>query len=733
MNDHRTAVTEVLFGADDAPFVPGAAPFADQDGGVQLRKLFGILRRRSRLIAWIAIGGTLLVLGLALFLPPRYTAKAQVLIEQPRPLHIDDRVSGQEMGPDQATIQTQVTALLSHDLLANVLAQLAVDPGFRDIQRRGHGSVPDLSTPGTTPLALEVLQRHLNVFQESVSRVISVAYTSRDPAEAAFVANKFVDYYLAAGRDRSNVAIGQSVTVLDRKIADLRAESESLRAAVVAYQSAHGLNDATKTNVIDQKLGDLNQQLSAAQSELAARRARHSELLKSRGAAGDWSPLLAGLDAQALVDLHGQILAVLAGRPDSIVGTQHSGDAGPEGPVASQPLRDKVRKALDQALLKLSHDERVASAQVAAIESRLGAVQRASDDVQLRDLVAAASSAQHRYEHMAQRRYELLEQGDDLSDSARLLSRAAVPDRPSSVNPFLFLLPGSVVFLVIGCLVALWRDRMDQGIYSENDVLSALGLRCAGFIPSSLDVVPAGWPSMGTGVSDPAYTEALRGIVVSLHLDGLRRRKPQVVLVTSSVREEGKTTLARSLAACAARMGAKVLLLGMHDQTEGGAAPAPDPLLRREAFGEMPGLSKNDRELIEAHPTGLGNGLDYLPVQRGSAAEPSSLFSVDEMSKLLRRKRSNYDLIFIDSAPVLAKAEVRLLAAIADQVILAVRWQKTRRDDARAALALLRGHGSSRAAVSAKISAVITQVDIDRQTGAVRAGALSKYGEYSAS
>jgi len=729
MNDKRTAVTQVLFGADDAPFVPDTGPFTDQDGGIRLRKLIGILRRRSRLIAWIAICGTLMIFGLALFLPPRYTAKAEILIEQPRAQRVDERVLSPEAGPDQATIQTQVTTLLSHDTIANVLAQLAADPAFRDIQRRGPGSVPDLSKPGETASAIEALQRHLNVFQESVSRVVSVAYTSKDPAEAAFVANKFADFYLAAGRDRSRLAIGQSVTVLERKIAELRAESESLRAAVVAYQNLHGLNDATKTNVIDQKLGDLNQQLSAAQSELAARRARHAELSKLRGAAGDWSPLLSGLDAQGLVDLHGQILAVLAGRQDSIVGVQHPGDAGSQGPAVSQPLRDKVRKALDQTLLKLSHDLRVAAAQVGAIEGRLGAVQRASDDVQLRDLVGAAASAQHRYERMAQRRYEMLEQGDDVSDSARLLSRAAVPDRPSSVNAFLFLLPGSIAFLVIGCLVAVLQDRLDQRIHSENDVVSALGLRCAGFVPSSPEIGPSVGPTMGAADPHAASAEALRGIVVSLHLDGLRRRKPQVILVTSSVHQEGKTTLARNLAACAARMGAKVLLLDLKDHADGEAAPGPLP--REEAFGQMPGLSKNDRALIELIPTELGHGLDYLPVQRGAAAEPSSLFSVDEMSKLLRRKRSSYDLIFIDSAPVLAKAEVRLLAVIADQVIFAVRWGKTRRDDARAALALLYGRGRTRVAMSAKISAVITQVDLGCEIGAAQAGVLSRYGEYS--
>jgi succinoglycan biosynthesis transport protein ExoP len=565
---------------------------------------------------------------------------------------------------------------------------------------------------GKNMTAIEQLERHLNVFQEAGSHVISVAYTSKNPAEAATVANKITDYYLAAGQDQSHLASDEAVTVLTHKIADLRAESESLEAAVAAYQTAHGMNDASKTNVIDQKLGDLNHQLSSTQAELAARRTRHAELLALRGARRDWAPLITGLDAQGLVDLHGQVLAVLEGRQDSIAVIPQAGEASLQNQAAWQPLRDKVRKELDQALVKLSYEKSVATAQAAAIEQRLSAVQRASDDVRLRELVAAAAAAHHRYERLVQRRDALVEQRDDVTASARLLSRAAVPHRPSSLNPLLFLAPGIVAFLMLGCLVALLRDRLDQGVYSQNDVASVLGVRCAGFVPLSRGVIPTEGTAMGTGAAAAPFTEALRGIMVSLQLVAPHKRKPQVILVTSSVSGEGKTTLALGLATCAVRMGAKVLLLDMdaHAVTDMSAVPGSWP--RREPGGGIVDLLAPDRALIEAIPTGLGMRLDYLRVWRGPAAELPSLFSGEQMSERVRRQWSDYDLIFIDSAPVLAKAEVRLLAAIADQIVFAVRWHKTRRDDARAALALLRGCGPHGADMTTAISGAITQVDL---------------------
>jgi Mrp family chromosome partitioning ATPase len=124
-----------------------------------------------------------------------------------------------------------------------------------------------------------------------------------------------------------------------------------------------------------------------------------------------------------------------------------------------------------------------------------------------------------------------------------------------------------------------------------------------------------------------------------------------------------------------------------------------------------------DRALIEVIPTGYGMQLDYLPIRRGPAGEMSPMLSGDEMSNLLRRQRISYDLIFIDSASILAKADVRLLAGIADQIVFAVRWRKTRRDEARTALALLRGCGPSGADTTTPISAAITQVDLGRKFG----------------
>lgn len=683
----------------------GADDLADADGGVPLRHLFAILRRRSRLVAWILVCGAIATAALALLLPARYTAKAQVVIEESRAPPIDQRAAGTEGGPDQASMQTQVAALSSHDLLVAVLARLSADQRFRDMRRRGAGPLPELSV-GNETRALERLERHLHVYQEAGSHVISIAYTSTNPVEAALIANKITDYYLAAGEDQSRLATNQAASAIADKLAELRKESEAHEAAVAAYQAAHGMNDAYKTNVIDQKLEDLNHQLAIAQAELAARRARHAELSAMRGARGDWQPLLGGLDTQGLLDLHGQLVAARAGRQEGVVVPPNAG-AVAAGEAAPPPLLEKVRRELNQALLKLSSDEHVAIAQVAAIEERLSAVQRASDDVQLRDLVSAAESAHRRYDRLVQRRNELLAQADDITAPARLLSWADVPHRPSSLNPMLLAAPALIALLLVAGLAALLREQLDQGIYDGSDVAAALGVRCAGLVPWSARIVS---PKVAAGASAQAtlnFAEALRGVLVSLQLVALGGRRPQVILVTSSVPGEGKTTLARGLGTCAARTGARVLLLDPNEWAEEGSPP-------RSLQGFSGGPVARTEDLPATHSAA---GLDYLPMRRAMAPESTALLSIEKVSNLLQGHRATYDLIFIDGASVLTKAEVRLLAALADQIVLAVRWRKTRRDDARAALDLLRDCGARQTRWAARISVALTQVEAPRVFG----------------
>jgi Mrp family chromosome partitioning ATPase len=201
-----------------------------------------------------------------------------------------------------------------------------------------------------------------------------------------------------------------------------------------------------------------------------------------------------------------------------------------------------------------------------------------------------------------------------------------------------------------------------------------------------------------------------------------------VILVTSSVPDEGKSTLATSLASYATRAGARVLLL---DLDISGAVAALNHLDRPN--GTMGELLDRDSIPIDTIRTQDGTELDYLPVRRGMAKDPMPLFSPDLVMAFLRRLRTSYDYIIIDSTPVLVAAEVRLLAAFADKILFVVRWGKTKRVEARRALELLLQACNTNTETADLVSAVITQVDLNkhaRRHSNDDAEAFAKYSSY---
>ena len=268
---------------------------------------------------------------------------------------------------------------------------------------------------------------------------------------------------------------------------------------------------------------------------------------------------------------------------------------------------------------------------------------------------------------------------------------------------------GTIAFFVIGCFAALILDRLDDTIRSEKDVRRILGIGCIGVVPRLAHLEPSGALRRILDVPTAPYTEALRSVMVSLQLLRPCQEAPKVMLITSSVPGEGKSTLAVSLAAYAARAGARVLLLDL-DFSEKASGHEP---YEQRLRGVMDLLAQDQLPAGTIHAADNVH-LDYLPVRRGLAADPLPLFFRDHMATLLEKLRGNYDHVFIDSAPVLAKAEVRLLAAIVDSVLFVVRWGRTPGAEVRAALDMLRGSGYPGADISGRVAAVITQVDLRR-------------------
>ncbi|MBN9561507.1 MAG: AAA family ATPase [Alphaproteobacteria bacterium] len=697
-------------------------------------------------ILTVAVTGAAAAGFAGLMIPPRYTAKAEIVIEPQQPAP----GSGQAVvvaPQDQSFVQTQIAALSSRDHLRRVLVSLSQDPVFEAATELPHdgraglsvrlrawvkeqwlsAAAPalnavlaalDASRPAPSKpdpvgeVALEAFEKELVVAQEHGSQVVSAQYSATNPVRAALAANRVVQLFAQNQYDQKRENTNRTLSWISARIAELKRELERNDAALERYRVEHSLPGSKQTDVIDARIVELNHDLTAAQADLAASQARLDYISDTRHRSP--GSVVANMDSPVLADLRHQEVVLRQSAADL------TPSLGPSHPNVQrvlsqlQEVRRRIQLEADRSAASLRDDVRIATAKVHSLQDQLTAVQDAATksrqaEVGLRELERQTNASRQLYESLSQRREQLQEQKEMISPDARILSLAAPPNRPSSPNPIILMLPAFVVFGMAGGLVAIGAERVSRGLRSARDVHEVLGIRCIGLIPRVRAIRRMRPHEQLLRRRFGAYTEAIRSIVATLQLAS-PALAPKVVLVTSSVPREGKTTLAVSFAVYAALVGRRVVLvdldfrhpavmreLGSHDVEESEIDPADIEDLSLTAIQNIPGL-----------------GIDLLPL-RSPPDDPLTPFANGQLPRLIRSLRAQYDLVVIDGPPLLAVTEAQLLTAMVDRVLFAVRWGTTRQDVAQNALNLLRDPrllGDE--LVSEMIAAVVTQVDLRR-------------------
>jgi polysaccharide biosynthesis transport protein len=398
-----------------------------------------------------------------------------------------------------------------------------------------------------------------------------------------------------------------------------------------------------------------------------------------------------------------------------------SGLAEQHGMQANEELA-----ALDERAAQLKSElEKAAEGMRTLLSAQAPAVAAAAEgqqpDTRLRALEREAASSGEAYSGVLEREKEIRDQQDVVAPEVRILSLAAPPDRPSSVNPILFTLPALIAFLIGASLLAVMLERLDRGLRSEREVTKALGLPCIGLVPQ----LPRSYTNRPCHYlqNEPftPYAEAIRSAVAALHL-ALPHRRPTTILVSSSVPGEGKTTVAVSLGVCAARLGRRTLLIDFDSRR---------PSVMRTLRGRsQANVEDGPLEQRIEHLTVLD--LDYLRMSLGTA-DPLAPFMSTHMQRFLRQLGESYDCVFIDSPPLLGISETRLLAALVDSVIFVIKWGSTRREVVQNAGNMLRDTLECNGSHIVRALALVTQVDLKKHAD-YRYGdvgeAFAKYAEY---
>jgi polysaccharide biosynthesis transport protein len=575
--------------------------------------------------------------------------------------------------------------------------------------------------------ATDAFMEGLSVIPSSDANVVSISYTYPDPSKAARFANAVIEAYIENQLSQKRASADTGYAWLSERLEALQDEVLAAEDAVERFRAENKLAPTGGTALSEVQLADLNRELITTRAERTETEAKLGLIRDLRASGGNLDSIAEVVASPLVARLREQ--EVQLAQQEAELATTY----GPRHPRMEELRRERsdlaaginaevtrIARSLENELTVILTREQSLAQELEGIRS-----ERAVEDqseVRLRQLEREAAAKRTVYESFLARQQELKAREGSLGSNVRVLAPARVPLEPSSPSPVFFAAVGFTASTVLGCMLGLLREQLDKSLRSERQVERTLGLSCLGVVPRVKGLkrgrdVLAGYLC---GKPRSAYAEGIRALYAALLVtDGGADPAPKVVLVTSALPGEGKTATASSLAVSAARAGHKVLLVDFDLRR---------PSVARE-FGHRPHggvveVITGDQSLDQALISDEATGIDILPV-RSSPADTTALLTSQRIRALLGELRQRYDFVVLDSPPLLAVTDARLLALHTDATVFVVRWERTKVDAAAAALKVLRDAGARIA------GAVLTQVNLKRHARGRYGDAVQYYRENS--
>jgi capsular exopolysaccharide synthesis family protein len=378
-----------------------------------------------------------------------------------------------------------------------------------------------------------------------------------------------------------------------------------------------------------------------------------------------------------------------------------------------EAARRSVAAEIARVVSSIDAERRAARDRVAALEVNLRTAQEEADrtaraQIPLNALQRDADAARAELQAVLLEIQQTAQKAAIETAEAHEISQALPPERPSSPQSGPLTAAAVAAGVLLGLIAVYLLHVFDTSINSGEDIRADTGLPCFALLPEVGKRALGHLRAEDYSVRRPltAFAEQIRGLRASLWLGA---RRPKVIAVTAARPGEGKTVLVLSLGRSAHLAGEKVLLIEC-DMRQ----PKFGRLFSADVDKGLSDLLRGTAEWEDVLRVDPLSGLSYI--QAGKATgDMLALFLSDAMTHLLDAVRPHYDLILLDTAPVQAMSEARVAAAIADAVLLCVRWRNTPRAVMRHAFALLQETHAN------VVGAVLTRVD---SRAHVRSGAV---------
>jgi polysaccharide biosynthesis transport protein len=688
---------------------------------------------------WSILGLTVVVAVLAALIVsamrPVYRAATTLLIEQGKSKVVSIEEVYSQGIIQREYYQTQVEILKSDELARKVVRKLKLtthpeyDP--RQQEPPWYARFLAFAAPGDRGARSEdnILKDVVASFRGDLqiqlvrnSQLVQIGFSSHDPRLAAAVPNALADTYIENDLEARMAMTQKASEWLRERMGELRSKVEA---------SERGLQDfRDREHIVDAKglaMSGASRQLEEFTRSLVEARQRRAE---AESAYAMVQQIKAGRAQVSYDSIPAVIRNPLVQRMKEQEGDAEKrlGDAakryGPEHPKMIQAraeldaARENTRRQIEIVVAGLAKEYEVARSNETAVAGALA--QSKSDiqslnrkDFQLGILERDVQQNRNLYEMFVNRLKETSAAGDLQSTIARVVDPATVPANPYAPKKMEIVAITAAVTLILGAMLALLLDRLSNTINSTTDVESRLGVPVVGVLQKIKGIVKKrGFISELAFFNDSqsTFAEAVRTVRTSVLMSALDDAH-KVVVITSSVPEEGKTTLSFNLS-CALGQIKKVLLI--------------DGDLRRPKIAKLvgrdlraPGLADlvaGQAQVSECVFFDERSSVHILP--SGTVPpNPLELLSSKRFADVVSRLKDAFDVIVVDSAPLQLVSDAQVLSQFATSVIYVVRADSTPYQVAQNGLKKLRR-------VNAPVlGVVLSQLDLEK--------AEKYYGEYS--
>jgi succinoglycan biosynthesis transport protein ExoP len=531
----------------------------------------------------------------------------------------------------------------------------------------------------------------LSVKRVPNSHLMDVSFESTDPQLAARVVNEHIASYIEQNfRSKYEATTRASVWLTDQ-LTELKIKVQRAEDARIAYERQNQiwtLDD--KQNITSQRLSDINKQLTEAQSERMKKESLY-QFAKS-----------GNLDAVPQVQSNAALADLMKKRSDATSQyTESLSQFGPNFPKVQRlqaQLKDydqSVEKEKKNILAVLESDYREAQQRESLLthaldQQKAETSQMAEKLVEYNILKREAEASKTLYEGLMTKLKETAISQGLRSSNIRVVDPAMIPSTPARPAKARNLALGFLVGLVGGIGLALLREYLDNTVKTPDDIETLARL-------PSLAIVPQFSGSNGHAkkrglLRGPAangnemrielaaehlpksqMSESFRALRTSILLS-LADHPPQVILVTSALPREGKTTAAANLAVTLAQLGDSTVIV--------------DADLRKPGIGRLLNLGGGKYAGLSSYLAGVSS-LDLVCVPHPTIPNlvaiptgpippnPADLLASDKLADGIAELRTKFKFIVIDSPPVMAATDAVILSVQADGVLLVVRSGET--------------------------------------------------------